>query len=117
MRVKREYLRSDLDPEIVELFPPDRPADRSAGLGAIIDPAANEDITLRFEDLGRLRLLPPPRTVPDWYGGLRLIAKVDDPGRFGHHAYDRRAKSRRGNFLKKSTESQHGTHTTVFYRT
>ena len=88
MGVKREYLRSDLDHETVELFPPDRPADGSAGLGAVIDPAANEDLTLRFEDLGRRLRWLPPRTVPEWYGGLRLIAKVDDSDRIGHHVYD-----------------------------
>ena len=34
--IKREYLRSDLDPDTVKLFPPDRPADGSSGLGAIV---------------------------------------------------------------------------------
>ena len=87
MGIKREYLRNDLDPGTVELFPPDRPADGSSGLGAIIDPAANEDLTLRFEDMSRLRWLPA-RTVPDWYGGLRLIAKVDDSDRISHHVCD-----------------------------
>ena len=86
--IKREYLlRSDLDPGTVKLFPPDRPAEGSPGLGSIIDPAANEDLSLRFEDLSRLRWLPP-RTVPDWYGGLRLVAKADDSDRTGHHIYD-----------------------------
>ena len=86
MGIKREYLRSDLDPDTVELFPPDRPADRSSGLGSIVDSAANEDLTLRFEDLNRLRWLPP-RTVPGGHGGLRLIAKVGDSDRIGHYVY------------------------------
>ena len=85
--IKREFLRCDIDPDTVELFPPDRPAEGSPGLGAIIDPAANEDVSLRFEDLSRIQWLPP-RTVPHWYGGLRLIAKVDGSDRIGHHIYD-----------------------------
>ena len=52
--IKREYLRSGIDPDTVELFPPDRHAEGSPGLGSIIDPAANEDLSLRFEDLSRL---------------------------------------------------------------
>ena len=31
--IKREYLRGGLDPDTVDLFPPDRPADVSPGLG------------------------------------------------------------------------------------
>jgi len=80
-------LRSDIDPGTVELFPPDRPAEGSPGLGSIIDPAANEDPSLRFEELSRLQWLPP-RAVPHWYGGLRLVAKAGGSGRIGHHVYD-----------------------------
>ena len=29
-----------------------------------------------------------PRTVPQWYDSLRLLAKVDGSDRTGHHAYD-----------------------------
>ena len=85
--IKREFLRRDIDPDTVELFPPDRPAEGSPGLGSIIDPAANEDPSLRFEELSRLQWLPP-RAVPDWYDGLRLMAKVDGSDRIGHHVYD-----------------------------
>ena len=64
-----------------------RPAEGSSGLGLIIDPAANEDRSLRFEDLSRLQWLPP-RSVPDWYDGLRLVAQVDGSDIIGHHVYD-----------------------------
>ena len=85
--VKREFLRQDLDSEDLDLFPPDRPADESPGLESILDPAAMNDPSLRFDALERLRWLPP-RDIPPGYDGLRLVAKVDGSDRIGHHVYD-----------------------------
>ena len=85
--IKREYLRGGLDPDTVDLFPPDRPADESPGLESILDPAAMHDPSLRFDALERLRWLPP-RDIPPGYDGLRLVAKVDGSDRIGHHVYD-----------------------------
>ena len=75
------------DPGTVDLFPPDRPADVSPGLGDIIDPSSHNDASLCFTELDRLRWLPP-RELPIGYDGLRLVAKVDDSDRIGHHVYD-----------------------------
>ena len=91
--IKREYLRGGLDPGTVDLFPPDRPADESPGLESILDPAAMDDPSLRFDALERLRWLPP-RDTPPGYDGLRLVAKVDGSDRIGHHVYDPRCYRR-----------------------
>ena len=85
--IKPEYLRGGIDPDTVDLFPPDRPADESPGLESILDPAAAGDLSLRFNELDRLRWLPP-REIPPGYDGLRLVAKVDGSDRIGHHVYD-----------------------------
>ena len=85
--IKREYTRSDVDQDTVDLFPPDRPAERSAGLGPIVDPAAHDDLSLRFDEPERLQWLPH-QPVPDGYDGLRLLAKVDGSNKIGHHVYD-----------------------------
>ena len=62
--IKSEYLRGGLDPGTVDLFPPDWPADESPGLESILDPAATGDLSLRFDELERLRWLPPRDTPP-----------------------------------------------------
>ena len=56
-------------------------------MGSIVDPAAAEDQSLRFDEQERLHWLPP-RDVPEGYDGLRLVAKVDGSDRIGHHVYD-----------------------------
>ena len=57
--IKAKYLRAGLCAESVGLFPPDRPAGVSPGLGDIIDPASHNDTALCFTELDRLRWLPP----------------------------------------------------------
>ena len=85
--IKARFLRPDLRTESIDLFPPDRPADVSPGLDDIIDPSAHNDTALWFTELARLTWLPP-RELPIGYDGLRLVAKVDDSDRIGHHVYD-----------------------------
>ena len=85
--IKAKYLRAGLCADSVDLFPPDRPADVSPGLGDIIDPSSHNDASLCFTELDRLKWLPP-RELPIGYDGLRLVAKVDDSDRIGHHVYD-----------------------------
>ena len=85
--IKREFLRGGVDADTVDLFPPARPANESAGLREIIDPAADDDESLRFTDGARIEWLPP-REIPDGYDGLRLLARVDGSDRIGHHIYN-----------------------------
>ena len=85
--IKARFLRPDLRTETIDLFPPDRPADVSPGLDDIIDPSDHNDTALWFTELARLTWLPP-RELPIGYDGLRLVAKVDDSDRIGHHVYD-----------------------------
>ena len=85
--IKRVFLREGVDADTVDLFPPARPANESAGLREIIDPAADGDESLRFTDGARIEWLPP-REIPDGYDGLRLLARVDGSDRIGHHIYD-----------------------------
>ena len=85
--IKREFLRGGVDADTVDLFPPARPANESAGLREIIDPAADDDESLRFTDGDRIEWLPP-REIPDGYDGLRLLARVDGSDRIGHHIYN-----------------------------
>ena len=73
-----------LSAESVDLFPPDRPADVSPGLEAIIDPSSHGGASLCFTELDRLQWLPP-REIPVGYDGLCLVAKVDGSDRIGHH--------------------------------
>ena len=85
--IKAKYLRAGLCAGSVDLFPPDRPADVSPGLGDIIDPSSHNDAALCFTELDRLRWFPP-RELPTGYDGLRFVANVDDSDRIGHHVYD-----------------------------
>ena len=85
--IKCEFLRGDVDADTVDLFPPARPANESAGLREIIDPAPDYDEPLRFTDGDRIEWLPP-REIPDGYEGLRLLARVDGSDRIGHHIYN-----------------------------
>ena len=71
--IKAKYLRAGLFADPLDLFPPDRPADVSPGLGDIIDPSSHNDAALCFTELDRLRWLPP-RELPIGYDGLRLVA-------------------------------------------
>ena len=54
---------------------------------SILGPAAAGDLSLRFDELERLRWLPP-RDIPPGYDGLRSVAKVDGSDRISHHVYD-----------------------------
>ena len=82
-----EYLWAGLYAESADLFPPNRPAEVSPGLGDIIDPSCHGGGSLCFTELNRLRWLPPWE-LPIGYDGLRLLAKVDGSDRIGHHVYD-----------------------------
>ena len=86
--IKAKYLRAGLCAEAVGLFPPDRPADVSPGLGDIIDPSSHKGAAkLCFTELDRLRWLPS-RELLIGYDGLRLVAKIGGSDRIGHHIYD-----------------------------